>query len=333
MGEEESARGSDRGRWLLPAAAGVLLAGLLVALLVAAPERSLRREHDLLMRMRQRAAVATLEIEPVGEIRMFLNPDDRVITPSVIFYGEWEPKETLWFTRCVKPGDTVVDVGANVGHYTLLAAKLVGEQGRVFAFEPDPVSFALLERNVRLNGLRNVVLERKAVSNAPGRLLLYVAAENKGDHRIYQPSDEERESVEVEAVTLDDYFAGDPRGVDFVKIDTQGAEVVILEGMQRMLRENRDLHLAVEYWPWGLADFGTRAERLLELLHGFRYFNLAGPAAGPLREIDAPRLLERYSVQDRSHTNILAVRGAKGIAELQSHGVLFLKPEALRPPQ
>ena len=101
-------------------------------------------------------------------IKMYLDPTDKVITPTMLVLGNWEPSETSWFLRVVKPGDTFVDVGANAGYYTIIGSRLVGEKGKVYAFEPEPAMFALLEKNVRLNGLTNVVLERKALSNKQG---------------------------------------------------------------------------------------------------------------------------------------------------------------------
>jgi FkbM family methyltransferase len=275
----------------------------------------------------------TLDIEPVGKIRMFLNPDDKVITTMMLFWGHFEPKETDWFVRLVEPGDTIVDVGANVGYYTLIGAKLVGEKGRVFAFEPDPVSFALLERNVRLNGLTNVVLERKAVSSEAGSIRLYLAAGNKGDHRIYQPSQEERAYVEVEAVTFDGYFADDSRGIDFTKIDTQGAEVVILRGMENTLRENPELQMAVEYWPWGLSDFGFQDEQLLGLVNaaGFRIFDLAGKAGTALRETDLEDLRSRYTKKNKRHSNLLLFPGATSDDSLKAYGSVRLRSERASP--
>lgn len=220
---------SSRRRFgLLLALAGVAAVVFFVAL---APGPRLRAQHELTTWLQGHWVATTLEIKRIGSVRLFLNPTDRMMTPVLLHVRSWEPNETYWVMRSLRPGQTFVDIGANVGYYTVIASRLVGASGRVFAFEPDPVSFALLERNVALNGLDNVVLEQKAVSNEPGTLRLFISPANKGDHRIYQPKGEEREFVEIEAVVLDEYFAGDRRGVDFVKIDTQGAEVVILEGM------------------------------------------------------------------------------------------------------
>ena len=133
-----------------------------------------------------------LKIKGMSGLKMYLDPTDEVMTPTILVIGNWETAETSWFLRIVKPGDTVVDAGANTGYYTLIGSRLVGDKGKVYAFEPEPANFELLQKNVRLNGLSNVVLERKALSNRNGTLKLFIADKNKGDHRIYQPEGESR---------------------------------------------------------------------------------------------------------------------------------------------
>ena len=107
----------------------------------------------------------------------------------------------------------------------------MGPQGHVFAFEPDPLNFALLKLNVRQNGYSDVTLVPKAVAARSERRQLFRNLANRGDHRIYASSDG-RESVDIETVALDEFFAGDPRPIDFIKMDIQGAEGEALAGMQ-----------------------------------------------------------------------------------------------------
>jgi FkbM family methyltransferase len=291
-----------------------LVAAALAAVVALARDTGpvLRLRHAAQSALRPWTSVETLEIQRVGEVKIFLNPDDRVMTPLIRMRGVHEANETHWFVRNVGPGDTVVDVGANVGYYTLLGSRLVGEEGRVYAFEPDPESFALLERNLRLNGCDNVVAEQKAVSNEPGHIQLYLAEQNRGDHRIFPASDEERTSVEVEAVTLDDYFA-DLGEVDFVKIDTQGAEAVILAGMKQLIGRSERLRMAVEFSPWHLREFGADPARLLADLEalGFRMYELGTGSApiGTFRQVAAPRLLSRYDQPGKRFTNLFVVKG------------------------
>jgi FkbM family methyltransferase len=298
-------------RWTVAASLAVALVA--VAVVVVAGDRALRLQYDMQALLMRYGAVTTLSFEPVGQIPMFLNPRDRMITPRLMA-GLFEPRETQAVLGSVRRGNTFVDVGANVGYYTLLAAKLVGEEGRVFAFEPDPESFALLERNVRLNGFGNVVLEQKAVSNEPGTLRLYLAPENKGDHRIYETRGEERPFVEVEAVTLDDYFRDDPRRIDFVKIDTQGADFAILEGMTGIFDANERMLVSVEFWPYGLREFGDDPKDMLDFATE-RDFRLFDYRAG---EVEPEWLLRTYRLEEYMFTNLLFVKGRAMVEKLRS---------------
>ena len=173
------------------------------------------------------------------------------------------------------------------------------------------------------------MLEQKAVSSEPGTIRLYLAAENKGDHRIYQPSNEDREYVEVEAIALDDDFADDLSGIDFVKVDTQGAEVLILRGMKQILGEARELRMAVEYWPWGLADFGFTEDQLLEIATeaGFRMFDLTRNPALPIRETDPADLHARYTKRSRAHSNLLLLPRSTPDDWLKAQGKVRLLSE------
>lgn len=270
-------------------------------------------EHSVRSYFAEHGKAADLEVPDVPGLKMFLHPDDTVITYRIMVEKLWEPNETHWVSRFVREGDTFVDIGANVGYFTLVASRLVGDTGHVYAFEPDPVAFGILQRNVRLNGLRNVTLEQKAVSNEPGTLRLFLSEKNKGDHQIYE-SDEQRKSIDIEAVTLDDYFADYEGRIDFVKIDTQGAEAVILEGMDDVLRANDDVVMAVEFWPYGLSGLGSNAREYLELLrsYDFLFFDLGLGVGGkrPLKKVLKRDLLQRFAPDAKhSFTNLLVIRG------------------------
>jgi len=255
----------------------------------------------------------TQNVPGVGPMPLFLNPSDPVITQSILKEGIWEANDTHWFVKAVRPGDVVIDAGANIGYYTVLASKLVGPTGRVYAFEPDPTAFEILQRNVRLNGADNVVAEQKALSNANTTLELFIAQDNKGDDRIYQPKGEQRPSIKVPAVRMDDYLRGKVEHVDLVKIDTQGAEAVIIEGMAETIRANEQMVMMVEFWPSGLAGLNSDAAALLKQLRAddFRFYNL-GPGThrpGNIGEVDETTLLAQHTLANGTFTNLYCVRG------------------------
>jgi FkbM family methyltransferase len=236
---------------------------------------------------------------------MYLNPDDAIVSRVIARDGIWEPLETKVFRSHVGPGDVVVDVGANLGYYTLLAARLVGAEGHVYAFEPDPESFALLERNVELNGYENVTAVPLALGKAPGKLPLYLNAKNRGDHRVYDPTGERR-SVEVDVVTLDAYREdhGVER-VDFLKIDTQGAECLILAGAEKTLAQ-AGLTIVLEFTPHFLAAMDQDPRTCFQPLVSprFRLHDIDEWKA-ELRPTDLDALLEHYSVESKKFTNVL----------------------------
>ena len=256
----------------------------------------------------------TLRVEGMPGIRMYLHPKDSVITPTIVSTGSWEAAETAQFLRTVKPGDTFVDAGANVGYYTIIGSRLVGAKGKVYAFEPEPQSFEMLQRNVRLNGLTNVVLEQKALSDRKGVIKLFIADQNKGDHRIYQPEGETRPSMDIEAVRLDEYFKGQGRRVDVLKMDTQGAEGLILEGMAGLLEGRTEgPTIFMEFWPHALKQMGTDPGTLVKMLHShhYRFYDVknSNPKLGPTRV--EPAELAAFPVDESRSTDLILVRESR----------------------
>jgi len=199
----------------------------------------------------------------VGGHRMRVDPDDTVVAVRLRETGWFEPFETRLVERLVSAGDTVVDIGANIGYYTLQFARLVGPAGRVYAFEPDPRNFELLQENVWQNGYRNVTLVRAAVADRSGAARLFINPTNRGDHRIYDGAPGRR-TIEIHATTLDDYFAGHDGRIDLVKIDVQGAEAAAFAGMRGILGARRIGRVLTEFWPRGLSIAGGDARHFLE---------------------------------------------------------------------
>lgn len=206
----------------------------------------------------------------VDDFKLELNPKDDYLTWLVLNTGDYEPVETAHLKKTLKPGDTFVDVGANIGWYTILAAKLVGPEGKVYAFEPEPENFKFLKRNVELNGLKNVVLEQKALSNEVGTLKMYLHEENQGRHSIALVHDEKR-FIEVEAFPFDEYVKGKDLQIDFMKIDTEGAEGFILDGMKETLSAQSELKLIMEFSEKRLAETGYEAKEIFANLTGLGF--------------------------------------------------------------
>jgi len=209
----------------------------------------------------------------------------------------------------VKPGDTVLDIGGNIGLYTLHFARLVGPEGKVHSFEPDPENFSLLQQNVEANGYANVTLENKAVSENNGKLRLFRSPMNLGDHRIFDSGDD-RESIEIESIALDEYFAERVPTIRFIKMDIQGSECLALAGMKKLIGHQEKLHLMVEFWPYGLVRAGRSGEELLSLLlgHGFDLATVdeRRKEVTPVR--DTEELLAAYPSDEEVFTNLFCTK-------------------------
>ena len=238
--------------------------------------------------------------------QMFL---DSIDTLHLRTNGIFEPLETELVAKEVKEGDFVLDIGANIGYYTLILARLVGPKGRVFAFEPDPDNFALLKANVILNDYRNVILVRKAVGDRDELAKLYLSEDNKGDHRLYDSQDG-RSSIAVECVRLDSYFQYYTGKIDFIKMDIQGGEWAAVQGMRTLLQRFKNVRMITEFWPIGLRRFGVEPEEYLRLLqnHGYSLYNV-DEQSRTIEPVQAEQLLQAYNPDvELSFTNILCRR-------------------------
>lgn len=220
----------------------------------------------------------------------YLNPADNVITPAVA-RGAYEPDETALCKRRIKNGETVIDIGANIGYFTLLFARLVGKEGKVFAFEPDPTNFRLLEKNVKANGYTNVVCFPTALTDYNGQHELFLHDYNMGDHRLYD-SGTAREKVAVTVARLDDVLPD--VSPSFVKIDIQGSEYLMVQGAKNTLAHAKEL--LIEYWPYGLEKAGTTGAALQQAL---QELNFHWPDQSNL---------DRFTPENREFTNIHATK-------------------------
>ena len=235
-----------------------------------------------------------LRISIRGEpIRLFLYEDEFV---SNIIRRDlyWELPQTKLLVQRVRPGHVVLDVGANLGYYTVLTARLAGP-GAVYAFEPDPGNFALLERNCALNGCTNAVLHRTALSDRRGSAVLHRSARNMGDHRLTS-AEAGRTATEVTTEVGDDVLADLPR-VDVVKCDTQGAEAHVFAGLVRLIeRSVPKPFMLVEFEPLGLAAMGRSYVELLDHFDrwGYRYHFVNWENVFPIRRSTLSDLAEHW---------------------------------------
>ncbi len=181
-------------------------------------------------------------------------------------YREEQWPEARIVRLLVRPGDHVVDAGANIGYISLLLARMVGPGGVVHSFEPVPATFELLENNMRALGVANVRARRMAVSDAAGRARMTTPDYSGGGENLYEShlvGRAEPGSFEVETARLDDALGGDAQRVTFVKMDVEGHELTAMRGADKLLAAQPALLVEVSGDPDAA---GSNAAALFELL-------------------------------------------------------------------
>jgi FkbM family methyltransferase len=165
-----------------------------------------------------------------------------------ILTGSYEREQTRLLVSLVSPGDTVFDIGAHTGYYTILASLLVGPDGQVRAFEPDPRNAAFLERHVRMNRCANTVVEAAAVADQDGTSR-FGGGSGSGTGRL-----QEEGSMEVRTLALDPYCESHGLRPTLIKVDVEGAEAQVLRGAERLLRRDRPIVLLSTHGPSAQAE-------------------------------------------------------------------------------
>ncbi len=217
--------------------------------------------------------------------------DDPLYFRVELLTGGYERETVRMVKRLVRPGMTVLDIGAHVGYYTRMFARLAGDSGRVLAFEPNPHTCAVLRRNVSM--YRNVQAIQLAVAESEGTAVMYDFLSSSSYTLYYDDftldwyrkllsgkeisprvlDDLPVTKSMVRKTTLDSYWArGELKKVDFIKMDIEGAEMSALQGMKRLVQASPDLAMIMEYYPRGLRRIGVEPLEALGRLKdiGFR---------------------------------------------------------------
>lgn len=197
------------------------------------------------------------------------------ISREVCFTGRYEPQETALVRSILRPAMSFVDVGANWGYFTLLAASLVGQNGRVLSLEPDPRIFSLLQANITRSRLKQVTALPLAAAHERGTLSLVGYAEDGGNFgvsRIAANSDKQERVFQVSSNSLDHILQEQSLlSVDLMKMDIEGAEVLAIAGLEESLTKKRIKRLLLELHPIELAEQGSTIAAVIEKLQSAGY--------------------------------------------------------------
>jgi FkbM family methyltransferase len=207
--------------------------------------------------------------------KIFIDVKD-FIQVNIFFHKYYEKPESLVWLEFCNSADVIFDVGANVGYYSLLAASDPLKQ--VFSFEPVSFTFEKLRRNIALNKFRNVTAVRSVVSNRAEAIKIYFRDSLNMGMSSVVPSQENTAFEEVQGITLDEFVRQkEIKRVDLVKIDVEGSEVLVLEGMKSVLTHSRPA-LMMEVTQETLERFGYTVENLYKYLGdlGYQAYDIIG---------------------------------------------------------
>jgi FkbM family methyltransferase len=231
-----------------------------------------------------------------------LFPFYRFLYPA--FKRRQDSVELAWMRRMVRPGNRVLDIGANIGFYTSVLSDLVGLEGHVDAFEPEPTNFKHL--SAMAGDRKNVTLVPKAVSDRSGKLLIYTSPKLNVDHRAYKVANYEQ-AIPVEAVSIDDYVRGRFR-VDFIKMDIQGYELSALRGMEKTITANPALVIFSEFWPYGFRQSGACGSFVYDYIRSLD-LNMWLPEKAGLRPVSRT-IVEQFRESETVYYNVILSKQA-----------------------
>ena len=237
-----------------------------------------------------------------GGLQLYVDPQDGDISASLIQRGYWERWTTLSVLSLIRPGDRIVEVGANLGYYTVLMADAVGPQGSVLALEANPRLADLAQRSLALNGLddRARVLAQAALDRTGTVSFVTSRTVSGGGHVavLDQPPFPDSEVIEAHAARLDDLVEG---RIDLIRMDAEGSEPFVMAGAERILSDNRDIVVCMEWSPIQIVS-RTEPAAFVDRMSadGFRFWSM---------ERDAKLTpLSAGGLKAAGHTDIVACR-------------------------
>jgi FkbM family methyltransferase len=196
--------------------------------------------------------------------------------------GAFEARELQFVSEYVDPGDICVDIGANIGLYTVAFARAAGPTGCVYSFEPDPDNFAILAQNISSwQDVCEIHSYPVACSQKSGSTYLYRSMENLGMHRLYDSACCQGGRVKVNMVAIDDILSGP---VNFAKIDIEGFEPYALQGFAKTIARSPGIILLTEFSPLSMMEAGAAPSAYLRLLleYGLRGYRFLEGGLAPL---------------------------------------------------
>ncbi len=239
--------------------------------------------------------------------KFYINSKDHGVAPSLFKKGVYAKCETELLKNSIKPGTVFVDVGANVGYFTILASDLINS-GHIYSFEPDIENYKVLIKNIKTNKIKNVTPIKKAVSNIDGTRNIFIDEKNLGSHSLSRKNVSNGNLIQkIETITLNSFFndLSENSSEFLIKMDVQGSEGLIIKGAENLLkRENTKI--LMEFWPKGLINMGTDPFGLLKYLKSLNYsFKLIDDEKEKIIPMKITQIMRLFEKEGKEEINLL----------------------------
>jgi FkbM family methyltransferase len=265
---------------------------------------------------------------------LLVERDAEVVTRSLLEVGYWDPSISGLMQRVLRPGMTFVDAGANIGWFSVLGSRLVGQQGRVFAVEPDQLNLQILRANLERHGCSNVTVLPIAAWSERTKLDFARPPEEGAVGRVGQKGTGEV----VQADRLDDLISGP---VDYLKIDCELSDHVVVQGADGLMKKSPSMLVSVEFHPWHESHLGTKPSQVLDTYRrmDLRPYEIGHRGLTPTtwERLASPQLEQGHIAFDfalsRCEPAVLRAKGlmgGKGLLE-RAGDLLEHVPEPIRP--
>ena len=213
--------------------------------------------------------ISQVEINGI-DLMLFSNED---VGRELVYGRSYEWRETLVLKRFLRPDDICIDVGANIGYYSTLMAK-IAYRGEVHSFEPVPINWHILNINLILNKLSNAVPNLIALGSESGKINFSVSKDGAYSSILPTGREMEDETIEIKVETIDEYVnTSQLKRVDVIKVDAEGAEGLILSGAYQLFREQtkRPRLVMLELFDANLLPYGTNIDEIILKMEGWGY--------------------------------------------------------------
>jgi FkbM family methyltransferase len=248
-----------------------------------------------------------IRVKDKNGITLFVNPSDTGVAAILVCTCRFEPVETALVRSVLRTGMTMLDIGANIGYFSLVASDAIGKEGHIIAFEPEPKNFSILMKNIHHSPVSNIEANQVALSDKDGEDVLVLNEVNQGSHHIGGRVEGSKTTI-VRTITLDSYLQDlqdmENFKVDFIKMDVEGCECKAIKGAKNVLERDMPM-IMMEFYPMMIERCGDNPIELLEILKKIGYvFYEIGESVGSLKTTNIERLIDEYKIDQAFRSNL-----------------------------